>query len=81
MGLVLGVVGHAPGQHDLRIVEGLPLDDRRLDDVPGPHPLIGVIRPHLGRVAERDVLDVLDVNKDLVLALPTPHLMAGGSGG
>ena len=77
MGLVFGVVGRAPGQHDLCLLEGLSLDDRRLDDVPRPHPLIGVIRPHLGGVAERDVLDV---NKDLVLALPAPHLMTGVAG-
>jgi hypothetical protein len=42
--------------HLLDPVEGVPVDDRRLDDLVRPQPLGGVVPPQLGGVAEGAVL-------------------------
>ena len=45
-----------------------------MDDLFGEDPLIFVVPPHLGRMAQRDVVDV---DQDFVLALAVPDLTAG----
>jgi hypothetical protein len=58
VGLVLGVLSPAAGDHCLHLVEGLSIDDRRLHGFPRPDPVAGVVPPQFGHVAERDVVDV-----------------------
>src|SRR4051794_34180810 len=48
-----------------------------MDDVGGDHPPLSRVPSHDGGVAERDVVDV---EQDLVGALPIPHLVAGVAG-
>jgi hypothetical protein len=55
-------------------LESVLVDNRRVDDLLGVDPLVFVVPPHLGRVSERDVVDV---EQDLVLALAVPDLAAG----
>jgi hypothetical protein len=74
MRLVLGVLAGAPADHDLHLIEDLPVDDRRVHDLLGPDPLVGLVPPQLGRVAKRDVIDV---DEHFVLALFAPDLVAG----
>ena len=57
--------------------EALLVDDRRVDDLVGPQPLVRLVPAELGGVAERDVFDV---DEHLVLALLVPHLVAGVAG-
>ncbi|HEU5024113.1 MAG TPA: hypothetical protein VFV01_04255 [Spirillospora sp.] len=61
----------------LDAVEDVLVDDDRMDDLLGEDPLVAVVPAEFGDVAERDVVDV---DEDLVLALPVPDLVAGVAG-
>jgi hypothetical protein len=61
----------------LRVVEGVLVDDRGVDDLLRPDPCLRAVPPHLGGVTESHVVDV---EENLVLALPVPHLVAGVAG-
>nr|WP_031158112.1 hypothetical protein [Streptosporangium roseum] len=65
----------APGrQRLLSRLEVLLADDRRVGHGIGPDPLLLGVPPEFGGVAQADVVDI---EEDLVLALPVPDLVAG----
>jgi hypothetical protein len=73
MGIVLGWRGSPPTDHDPNPIKDLSVDDRLLHDPFRPHPLARFVPPQLGRVAEREILDV---DQHLVFALYVPYLVA-----
>nr|WP_217711175.1 hypothetical protein [Actinomadura sp. NAK00032] len=75
----LGAAGLATpnGELALDAVEDVLVDDDRVDDLLGVDPLVAVVPAEFGDVAEGDVVDV---DEDLVLALPVPDLVAGVTG-
>ena len=72
--LVLGGHTGPAAEQRLDLIEGLPVDDRRVHDLLGPDPFAGLVPAQFGRVAEGDVVHI---EQDLVLALLVPDLMAG----
>jgi hypothetical protein len=67
----------AADQDRLGLLEVRPVDDRRVGDLLGEQPLVLGVPPHLGGVAEHDVVDV---EEDFVGALAVPDLVAGVAG-
>jgi hypothetical protein len=61
-------------QEPLGLLEGLGVDDGRVDDLFREDPLPLLVPAHLGHVAERHVADV---DQHLVFALAVPDLAAG----
>nr|WP_217920111.1 hypothetical protein [Actinomadura sp. BRA 177] len=71
----LGAAGLAAAGGELAFdaVEDVLVDDDRVDDLGGVDPLVAVVPAEFGDVAEGDVVDV---DENLVFALPVPDLMA-----